>query len=95
MSRRGLARAMVLLGISLLVAAPVTAGHTWRVVLPDTAKIDGGTALLRDISAVPVPSAAIPKQVILPNSLKAMVPRAMPSALTIMFAWSETCNNNT
>ncbi|MDX2472082.1 MAG: flagellar basal body P-ring formation chaperone FlgA [Candidatus Krumholzibacteria bacterium] len=54
--RRNLSFAMLVLGLSLLFQGAAQAARPWRVVLPDTVQLQGGKALLRDLSTVPVPA---------------------------------------
>lgn len=53
------ARPIPILTILLAVLLPsVATSGPWRVVLPDTVVVSGGTALLRDVATGPVPAAA-------------------------------------
>ncbi len=57
MSRKVLAWVGLVLGLQVLSSSPALAIAKWRVELPDTVIVEGGTAYLRDVSAVPVPAA--------------------------------------
>jgi flagella basal body P-ring formation protein FlgA len=54
--RRYLSFATLVLGLSLAIAGAAQAARPWRVVLPDSVELQGGKALLRDLSSVPVPA---------------------------------------
>lgn len=58
MRRKHLASLAITLALLVVVVRPVLAVAPWRVVLPDTAQIQGDRALLRDIAVQPVPAAA-------------------------------------
>ncbi|MCB1183362.1 flagellar basal body P-ring formation protein FlgA [bacterium] len=50
--------AITVVGCAVLCAAVPAAASPWRLVLPDTVEISGGSAWLRDVARGPVPAAA-------------------------------------
>lgn len=56
MSRRRLTFIVAGLALQLVCAAGAGAVAPWQIVLPDTVRINGDTALLRDVASQPVPA---------------------------------------